>query len=89
MALRLNLSTSSVGAAFPTAYARVLSIRIDKRECEIRVAFYADEDARTNGALTVREESYIVAASAMDAAPFAKAYTILKAHPHFDGAEDC
>lgn len=94
MALQLSISAtdSKVGAAFPTAYARVIFGRTFAETIVITVNFYADEQARRDDKAEFDQRHYECSQSGLTVeagdhlhAPF---YRYLKTLPEFAGATD-
>jgi len=93
MALQLSIGTdSSIGAAFPAAYARVIYGRTFAATCVITVNFYADEQARRDDKASFDQKHYDCLQSDLSVeagdhlhAPF---YRHLKTLAEFAGAVD-
>ena len=95
MALQLSIGTDSpIGAAFPSAYARVIFGRTFAENCVITVNFYADEQARRDDKQQFDQRHYECLQSDISEivekgdhlhAPF---YRWLKTQPDFANAID-
>ena len=93
MAIQLSIGTeSSIGAAFPAAYARVIFGRTFAENIVITVNLYADEQARRDDKGSFDQKHYECLQSDLSVeagdhlhAPF---YRYLKTLPEFAGAVD-
>jgi hypothetical protein len=79
----------SSDTVYPEAYARVTLVRTLWPETHVFVSYYADAQARLDGADPVFEQNYpFDAASITNGNPYEAAYTALKTLPEFAGAVD-
>lgn len=94
MALQLSIPStdSSIGAAFPAAYVRIIFGRTFAETIVITANFYADEQARRDGKAEFQQKHYECLQSDLSVeagdhlhAPF---YRHLKTLPEFAGAVD-
>lgn len=92
MALKMALSDSDIGAAFPEAYIRIATGRTVKDRASMQVDYYADEAARIAEKTLVQQRFYDVEIAALDIQagehPHAPYYRHLKTLPEFAGAID-
>ena len=86
----LSAELSAVGAAFPAAYARILHARAEKDITWIYVNTYADEAARQEEKLPVKQWEYQAPTNAVPlvAPALTAAYDWLKTLPEFAGWVD-
>jgi hypothetical protein len=87
MALKISISTSSVGVPFTDAYARITNIWATKDQCQYQVSVFATTDARTIGALEVAHHAFYCALPIGDL--MVGLYTDLKQQVGFENSEDC
>jgi hypothetical protein len=86
MALKLDLDHTDIGVPLAGAYARITNWTGNKDQTQFVVEFYASEEARQDGARSVRTEAYYV--STPDAPSLSEMYSWLKMQPGFEVAED-
>lgn len=87
MALKLSISTSSVGVPFTEAYARITNIFANKDQCQYQVVVYATADARQSNAQDVAQHAFYCPTPQGNI--MEGLYADLKLQPGFEGAEDC
>jgi hypothetical protein len=88
MALQLSLAMSSVGIAFPAAYARVTTVSGDKNQANVMVEIHATEAARQAGARPVETRFHTFPMPATSPL-YPAIYGALKLLPEYSGAVDC
>lgn len=76
------------GTEYPTAYSRVLFVRVDKADAYVFVNTYADEAARHREDMPVHQEEHRTEAATIAGDVFIKAYEFLKTCPGFEAAVD-
>ncbi len=87
MALKISISTSSVGVPFTDAYARITNIWATKDQCQYQVSVFATADARTIGSSEVAHHAFYCALPAGNL--MAGLYADLKNQVGFETAIDC
>jgi hypothetical protein len=87
MALKISISTSSVGVPFTDAYARITNIWATKDQCQYQVSVSASADARQANAKEVASHAFYCA-TPMDNL-MESLYVDLKNQVGFENAIDC
>jgi hypothetical protein len=87
MALKISISTSSVGFAFENAYAKITHINGNKDSINFIVFVYADENARRIDAKEVAQ--HIFTCETPTGNLMQALYENLKNQVGFENAEDC
>jgi hypothetical protein len=87
MALKISISTSSVGVPFTEAYARITNIHATKDQCQYQVSVSASADARQANAHEVANHAYYCATPTGNL--MESLYADLKQQVGFENAEDC
>jgi hypothetical protein len=87
MALKISISTSSVGVPFTDAYARITNIHANKDQCQYQVSVSANADARQANAQEVASHAFYCATPTANL--MESLYADLKNQVGFENAEDC
>jgi hypothetical protein len=58
MALKLSITDSDIGVAFPDAYARVVMARVDKHQAYYTVEVHASQAAREGRKQAIRTDNF-------------------------------
>ena len=87
MALKISISTSSVGVPFTDAYARITNIWATKDQCQYQVSISATADARQANAQEVASHAFYCATPTSNL--MESLYTDLKQQIGFENSEDC
>ena len=87
MALKISISTSSVGVPFTDAYARITNIWATKDQCQYQVSVSATADARQANAQEVAAHAFYCPTPADNF--MQSLYADLKTQVGFENAEDC
>ena len=87
MALKISISTSSVGVPFTDAYARITNIWATKDQCQYQVSVFASADARQANAQEVANHAYYCATPTANL--MESLYADLKQQIGFENATDC
>lgn len=90
MALHLSLSAddTSIGVAFPEAYAKIGDYFGNKNTIQYQVAVWADAAAREAGRSPVRSDAYYVEIADLSGDIMPALYEDLKTHAPYDGGSD-
>jgi len=87
MALKISISTSSVGVPFTDAYARITNIHGNKDQCQYQVSVSANADARQANAQEVASHAFYCATPTDNL--MQSLYADLKNQVGFETAIDC
>lgn len=87
MALKISISTSSVGVPFTDAYARITNIHANKDQCQYQVSVSASADARQANAQEVASHAFYCATPTDNL--MENLYADLKNQVGFENATDC
>lgn len=87
MALKISISTSSVGVPFTDAYARITNIHGNKDQCQYQVSVSANADARQANAQEVASHAFYCATPTDNL--MESLYADLKNQVGFKNAIDC
>jgi CO/xanthine dehydrogenase Mo-binding subunit len=87
MALLLNMDTSSLGASFPQAYARIARVSGDKNTSMVQVEIHANQAARLLEARPIELRVHRLEMP-HDVPLYPTLYGALKALPEYAGAVD-
>ena len=87
MALKISISTSSVGVPFTDAYARITNIWATKDQCQYQVSVSASADARQANAQEVASHAFYCATPKDNL--MESLYADLKNQVGFENATDC
>ena len=87
MALKISISTSSVGVPFTDAYARITNIWATKDQCQYQVSVSANADARQANAQEVAIHAFYCATPTDNL--MESLYADLKKQVGFENATDC
>lgn len=92
MGLKKAKTLDNVGATFPNAYSRVLTVNTTKDRIDVVMVTYVDKAARDANLAGVDQKEYNFEFAANEAGmtknPIAWAYDQLKTHEDYTGSED-
>ena len=89
MALRMNISSSSIGVPFTDAYAKIHLFRGDKTKLYFTVQWFASAAARQTESASVASHEYQVDFDTIQGDLLPALYNWLKLQPEFADAVDC
>lgn len=89
MALKVNVTDTRIGVAFPEAYVRVTRVNADKELLRYDVETFATAAARIDNKQPVARHKFTVQTDNLSGDLFPAVYADLKARSGFGGAEDC
>jgi hypothetical protein len=88
MALQLSLSDTSIGVAFPEAYAKIGDYFGNKNTIQYQVAVWANAAAREANCAPVRSDAYYVEVADLTGDVMPALYADLKTHePYTNGVD--
>lgn len=89
MALTVDLAETSIGAAIPGAYLRIVKMEADKEWIRVHVEAHVSAQARREGRQPVLATTHGLETPNVTGDLFPAVYAALKALPAYAGATDC
>jgi hypothetical protein len=88
MALKLSITDSDIGVAFPDAYARIVAVQANKHQASYTVEVHASQVARESRKQAIRTDTFTAQMDEVSGDIYPALYTHLKQQEFYSTGVD-